>query len=383
MSDRVVVLGAGYAGSVAIRTLERQRPDARLTWISDVDYHLVLHEVHRAIRDPDVSEKITVPIGDVKPASTEFVRGAVVGVDTDERRVEIEGGEDVDYDYLLVALGSDTAFYGIPGLAERALTLNGLDDALAINRAIVEAGEAASRRDPARVIVGGAGLSGIQTTGEVAELRDREGLPVEIALVEALEEVMPGSDPTVQRRVRAMLEERNVDVLTDDPVTEATDEAVHFDERPPMPYDVLVWTGGITGRDALEGATIEDDHERLLADATFRTSDDRVFAVGDAAVVDVDGAVAPPTAQAAWDAASVAARNVVRAIEGRPLDRWSYRDKGTLVSVGEEALAHDVLYVPVGTFGGPAAAFLKKLVAARWIATITSWRRGLAAWDVL
>ena len=383
MSDRVVVLGAGYAGCAAIQTLERELDDADLTWISDVDYHLVRHEVHRAIRDPDVREKITIPVRDLKAPATSFVRGTVVGVDADARRIALDGATDVDYDYLLVALGSDTAFYGIPGMAERAHTLGGLDDALAIHDAVVEGGRAASQRDPARVIVGGAGLSGIQTAGELAELRDREGLPVEIALVEALEEVMPGFAASIQHRVRGMLEARDVEVLTDDPVTEAGPEEIHFDERSPMPYDVLVWTGGITGRDAFERATIENDHQRLVTDATFGTSDDRVFAVGDAAVVDLDGGAAPPTAQAAWDAAPVAASNLVRAMAGRPPKRWTYRDKGTLVSVGEEAVAHGVLYLPVETFGGRAAVFLKKLVAARWIATITSWRRGLAAWDAL
>ena len=383
MSERVVVLGAGYAGSVAIQALERELDDPDLTWVADVDYHLVLHEVHRAIRDPGVREKITVPVSDVKAPATEFVEGAVADVDTSERRVHLEDGSTVEYDYLVVALGSDTAFYGIPGMAERAHTLKSLDDALAIHDAVAEAGRAASRNDPAHVVVGGAGLSGIQTAGEVAELRDEEGLPIEVTLVEALAEVMPGFDSDVQRRVRRLLEARGVDVLTDDPVTEAGPDAIHFDERESMAYDVFVWTGGITGRDALSGTSIENDHERLDADATFCTSDDRVFAVGDAAVVDVDGGAAPPTAQAAWDAASVAATNVARTIEGRPLEEWSYTDKGTLVSVGEDAIAHDVLYLPVETFGGPLAVFLKKLVAARWLATITSWRRGLSAWDAL
>ena len=383
MSERVVVLGAGYAGSVAVQALERELDDHDLVWVADVDYHLVLHEVHRAIRDPAVREKITVPVSDLKAPSTEFVQGAVAGVDAEARRVELADGASVDYDYLVVALGSDTAFYGIPGMADRAHTLKSLDDALAIHEDVVEAGEAASRNDPARVVVGGAGLSGIQTAGEVAELRDVEGLPIEISLVEALEEVMPGFDADVQRRVRRLLRERGVEVFTDDPVTEAGPDAIHFDERDSMPYDVFVWTGGITGRDALSETAVENDHERLNTDRTFRTSDDRVFAVGDAAVVDLDGGAAPPTAQAAWDAASVAAANVARAIDGRPLEEWSYEDKGTLVSVGEDAIAHDVLYVPVGTFGGPAAVFMKKLVAARWLATITSWRRGLSAWDAL
>lgn len=383
MGERVVVLGAGYAGCVAVQTLERELDDADLTWISESDDHLVLHEVHRAIRRPAVREKITVPVDAIRGPETTFRRGRVVGLDVDDRRISLANGEVVDYDYALVALGSDTAFYGIPGMAERAHTLKRLDDALDINEAVRRAAGEATAGDPARVVVGGAGLSGVQAAGELAALRDDGDLPMAVTLVEALPEILPRTGPPLQRRARQLLDDRDVQVLTDDPVTEAGPDRVHFDERAPVPYDVLVWTGGVTGREALEGSAIENDHRRLRTDGTFRTSDDRVFAVGDAAVVGLDGGQAPPTAQAAWEAARVAAENLARTIDGRALGRWSYRDKGTLVSVGEDALAHDVLYSPVETFGGPAAVFLKKLVAARWIATITSWRRGLAAWSAL
>ncbi|MFW5903580.1 MAG: NAD(P)/FAD-dependent oxidoreductase, partial [Halolamina sp.] len=131
---------------------------------------------------------------------------------------------------------------------------------------------------------------------------------------------------------------------------------------------------------------VETEHERVVADSTFATSHDRVFAVGDSAVLDGDGNgnPVPPTAQAAWQAADVAAANVVRRMEGRPLETWTYDDKGTLISVGDEAVAHDVSLFPfVDTFGGAPAEFLKKFVAARWIADVSSWNRARQAWPHL
>jgi NADH dehydrogenase len=97
-----------------------------------------------------------------------------------------------------------------------------------------------------------------------------------------------------------------------------------------------------------------------------------VFALGDAALVEQDEAVVPPTAQAAWQAAEVAGENVARAIRGQPMTEWTYEDKGTLISVGDEAVAHNVVGVrnAVETFGGPVAETLKKSVAARWINTV-------------
>jgi NADH dehydrogenase len=231
--------------------------------------------------------------------------------------------------------------------------------------------------------VGGAGISGVQSAGEIAEYRDIHDAPIEITIVEALAEIMPGRDAALQHRVRRLLDARDIQILTDDPVTEATDEIVHFDEREPIEHDVLVWAGGVTGRDALEGAGVDANHNRVTTDATFRTTDERVFAVGDAAAIEIDGTDVPPTAQAAWDAADVAAANVARAIQGRPLRTWSYRDKGTVLSVGEDAIAHDVMYFPIDTFDSLPARVLKKVIGARWIASVTSPQRAVSAWPVL
>ncbi|MFC7213312.1 NAD(P)/FAD-dependent oxidoreductase [Saliphagus sp. GCM10025334] len=384
MTENVVVLGSGYAGAGAIKSLQSELDEtARLTWISDTDYHLVLHESHRVVRDPSVRADITIPVADIADPRTRFITDTVTGLDTEERVVELADGEDVEYDYVLVALGSSTAYYGIPGLAEHSLTLKSLDDALEINEQITEASRDATRGEPAQVVIGGAGLSGIQTAGEIAAFRDENRAPLEIHLVEALDEIFPGNDPEIQQALRDLLEEAGVRIHTDDPITEAEDGVIHFDEGDPLEYDVFVWTGGITGREALDGTDLENQHNRVEAKANFRTSDERVFAIGDSAIVDQGSQPAPPTAQAAWQAAEVVGENIARAIDNRPLKTWEYDDKGTVVSVGDEAVAHGVKMLPVDTFGGFPAKNLKKLIAARWIADLTSWNRARKAWSVL
>ncbi|WP_232688415.1 NAD(P)/FAD-dependent oxidoreductase [Halobacterium zhouii] len=389
MTTRVVVLGAGYAGAGAIPKLESELgADAELTWISDTDYHLVLHEAHRVIRDPGVAEKITVPTEDIKSPSTTFVQGSVENVDVEERVVELADGEDVEYDYALVGIGSDTATYGIDGMGEHPLTLKSLEDAREIHDKVKEAAREATREDPATVVVGGAGLSGIQSTGEIAEFRDRHNAPIDIYLVEALPEIFPPGDSEIQGALRHRLEDRDIEILTDDPITAANEDSIEFDERDVLDYDVFLWTGGVTGPSELGEVDVDKEHNRLNAESNLQTADDRVFAVGDCAMVEqADDEVAPPTAQAAWQAADVAAENIARAIEGRRLKTWTYEDQGTLISVGETALAHEVqmngFSSPVRTFNGTPAKVLKKGAAARWIAKITSWPTALQSWDAL
>ena len=378
MTDDVVVLGSGYAGTGAVKRLESELDDeADITWVSDVDHHLVLHESHRCIRDPDVREKVTFDVADIKSPSTRFVQGRVTDVDVDERSVTLEDGSTVDYDYLLVGVGSRTAFFGIEGLEEHSLTLKSLQDALDIHEAVTEAAREASRSDPAQVVIGGAGLSGIQSAGEIAEFRDKHRAPIDIHLVEGLDNVFPNNDPVVQAKLRKLLEEKDVEIHTGEFIGEVDDGTVYVGDETELDYDVLLWTGGITGQAPAETADVEKDKRsnRIESASDFRTSDERVFAIGDAAIVeqaDTDRP-APPTAQAAWQAAEVAGDNIARAVRGQPLKEWSYDDKGTLISVGEKAVAHDVKGLPVDTFGGPAARALKKTIAARWIRKVNGF----------
>ncbi|MCL9813838.1 NAD(P)/FAD-dependent oxidoreductase [Natranaeroarchaeum aerophilus] len=384
MTDTVVVLGAGYAGAGAIQQLEEELSGtADIVWISNTDYHLVLHESHRCIRNPEVQESIKIPIEEIKSSGTTFIEDEVVGMDVDDRVIELAESDPVEYDYTLVALGSQTAYYGIPGLEEQSLTLKSLDEALTIHERVKEAAENATRSDPAHVVVGGAGLSGIQTAGEVAEFRDIHNAPIEISLVEALEEIFPSGSDGIQQALREELEDAGVEILTNDPITEADESTIHFDDRDPVEYDVFVWTGGITGRDALESADVEKEHNRVNAESTFETSDERVFAIGDSAIIDQGQMPAPPTAQAAWQAAEVAGKNIARAIENRPLKTWTHKDKGTVISIGEDAVASDVMFMPIETFGSVPAQTLKKFIAARWIADLTSWSRAKEAWSDL
>lgn len=119
-----------------------------------------------------------------------------------------------------------------------------------------------------------------------------------------------------------------------------------------------------------------------------------MFALGDTALVDQDeqatweaivdpdaGNQAPPTAEAAMEAGEVLGENVARKLRGEGLIHWTYTDKGTLVSIGDEAVARGVLGIPINAFGGPAARTLKKAISARWLAKISGPRCVLRTWS--
>ncbi|MFB6179812.1 MAG: NAD(P)/FAD-dependent oxidoreductase [Halorientalis sp.] len=385
MTARILVLGAGYAGSVVVRQLERTLdPDeAEIIWLSEHGSHLVVHEVHRVIRRPALQDVLTIPVEAIKRPETSFERRSVADVHGQERVVESSNGERLAFDYVVDCLGSKTAFYGIDGMRDHALTLKSLDDALAIHSDTMAAAAASSPDDPATVVVGGAGLSGVQCVGELAALRDGESLPIDIHLVEALDEIFPGHDHQFQGALRQRLDDHDVGVSTGDAIVDVADDRLQFDGGDSLEYDVLVWTGGVTGLGKLDDPEIERERGRTTVADTLQTDDERVFVVGDAAIVDLADGPPPPTAQAAWRAADVAAENVVHALRGQPLTDWTYEDWGTFVSVGDDAVAHGVKSVPLNTFSGPVARTLKRAIAARWVAKISSWRRGIRTWLAL
>lgn len=386
MTESVVVLGSGYAGAGAIKSLEESlgdRPGVDITWISNVDHHLVLHEVHRCIRKPSVSDSVAIPIDEIKQPSTRFIQGTVTDLDCEARQITLDDDSEIDYDYCVVGIGSRTAFFGIEGLEEYSYTLKSLDDAFSIHDAIESAAREASRTDPAQIVVGGAGLSGIQSAGEIAEFRDRHRAPLDIHLVEGLDNVFPPGDPEVQGKLTKLLNERDINIMTGEFITEVDEETIYIGEETELPYDVLLWTGGVTGQEAAERMAIDQDERshQLNCSSTFETSDDRVFALGDTALIDqTNGDPAPPTAQAAWQAAEVVGENVRRAMDDQPLATWTYKDKGTVISVGDSAVAHNVIGMPIDTFGGRVAQTLKKGIAAKWITSVAGLRRAMKAW---
>jgi len=385
---RVAVLGAGYAGLTVARRLERTLPQhVELVVVDDTGEHLLKHEIHRAIRHPGVAEDLRIPLDEVVERAT-VRRARVTAVDPEAGVATLDedgdGGDEAEpqelrYDYAAVCLGAETDFYDLPGLAEHATPLSRLAHAREIRERFLEVCD-----EGGRVVVGGAGLSGIQVAGELAELASDEGATgrVEVRLVEKLDDVAPGFPEPFRRAIRDELTERDVRVRTDTAITEATDETIETEDGS-IEYDQLVWTGGIRGPEALG-----DERSRVRADLRLG---DGTFVVGDAArVVDREGEAVPASAQAAIREARVAARNVQHLVEseagGRAgrhagpsafdprLDQLDFEPLAWIVSVGDGAVAQ----VGPAVLRGGAARAAKATAGLGHLTTIGRLREAMA-----
>jgi len=370
----VVVLGAGYAGVALTRRLEsRLPPEVGITLVNESADHVLVHETHRAIRRPAVAEAITVPIRDLLDRA-DLVVDRVIDVDAEAGRAELADGDAIEWDYGAVCLGSETAYYGIEGLREHSTPLKSLDDAATIRDRFLEVVD-----DGGRVVVGGAGLSGVQVAGELAALAREEGAEVpedvEIALVEQLDEVAPNFAPNFSRAVREQLEERGVDVETGTSVGRVFEDRIATDGGD-LRYDQLVWTGGIAGDDAIDG-------DRPVVRADLRLTD-RTFALGDAArAVDTDGEPVPASASAAVREAKTVAENLDRLVDHERstdpdefaprLATYRFEVPGWLVSIGDGAVAQ----LGPTVITGAAARASKAGVGAGYLTSVGAVRNAV------
>jgi NADH dehydrogenase len=337
---RVAVFGAGYAGLTVTRRLERRLPeDVDIVVVDESTTHLLQHELHRVIRRPALAETITVPLAEaLDRADIRQARVTAIDAEASVATLETEDGEEtLEYDAAAVCLGAQTAFYGIPGLREQAIPLKRLDDAERIH-------DRATADETTDVIVGGAGLSGIQAAGELASFSAEAALELDVTLVELADHIAPGFDTTFADALRRELEARDVRIETSATIAEAGTDTVHLEDGRTLPYDLLVWTGGIRGPDALAGERATPESDLAVGEATF--------VVGDAAeVVDQSGTTAPASAQTAVRQARVAATNIQRVVNARRVEdeappedgpqfaTYTYDSPGWVVSVGDGAVA--------------------------------------------
>jgi len=363
---RVAVFGGGYAGLPLVRRLERRLPATdEIVLFDDSPTHTVRHEVHRVIRRPDMAEAITIPFSEILDGARHRQQ-RVTDIDPERQVATLAGGETVTYDAGAITLGIETAFYGLDGVREHATPLRTVDHARQIRADAFEAFEA-----DGRIVVGGAGLSGIQAAGELAALAREEDADATVTLLEQAPKIAPSFPSDLRRGLREELTDRGIEIRTGAGVTRADEATIDLEDGSTVPYDQFVWTGGITGTDAVP--------DRPSVPATLRLSD-RTVALGDAArVTDVDGRLAPATAHTAIRQAPVAAENLAallafdregsRGFEPR-LERYDYDQLGWLVSVGDGAVAK----VGPQLLRGPAAAAVKRSVGAGYLTTIGAVR---------
>lgn len=381
---RIVVLGGGFAGLEFCKHL--RAPGAEVTLVDRRNHHLfqpLLYQVAVAgLSATDIAQPIRSILRDHDEIRVRL--GSVESVDLAARRVLLADATTLDYDYLVVALGGRTGYFGNDEWARHAPGLKTLDDALAIRRRLLLAFEQAENEpDPSRVrelltaVVVGAGPTGVELAGAIAELAKKilrrdfrriDPARARVLLVEGGPRVLPAFPPALSEKARLQLQRLGVEVVAGAMVSSIREnEIVVAPPRPPSPPSdglpapdpapsrtiragVILWAAGVAAAPLTSSLGVPLDRAgRINVQPDLCVpGHPEVFALGDiASVVRPGGAPVPGVAPAAMQMGRHAARVVSAEIRGnrrpgeggRPV--FVYRDKGNLATIGRAAgVAH-------------------------------------------
>src|SRR5215218_5793520 len=375
-SPHVVVVGAGFAGLAAVRTLAKVKPPVRVTLLEQHNYHLfqpLLYQLATGLVQPaDIAHPVR---GIVRRYRRTSVRMATVsGVDLDAKQVLTEEGGAFGYDYLILAAGATTATFGIPGVEEHCFPLKSMPDALRLRAHLLRQFELAEN-DPAEVdrgaltvVVVGGGPTGVEMAGALHELfkhvlvhdfPDLDMRQARVVLLEAMDHLLAPFHPSSRQHALETLVKRGVEVRLSSAMERATPDEVVLKDGTVIPTRTLIWGAGVRAHPLADVLGLEQTRGgRILVDDDLSVPGrPEVFVVGDlAGAGDGKGGLLPQVAQPAIQEARHAAQNIQRTLNGEPRTPFAYKDKGTMATIGRNAA---VTELPSGArFKGPLAWYM-------------------------
>ena len=370
--QRIVVVGGGAGGLELVTRLGDQlgrEGKAHVTLVDREATHIwkpLLHEVAAGSMDPHAHQ--LEYIAQARWHHFEFQQGEMLDLDrlnktltvsalTDEAGQVILPERQVPYDTLVLAIGSVTNFFGVPGAAEHAMAIDTVGQAEHVRRRILAACMRAQARHAEAdgeelqkvdlVIIGG-GATGVELAAELrntAQVLAAYGLhklnprrDIRITLIEAGPRILPPLPERIAKDTSRLLAELDVMVMTGDPVTEVRMDRVRTKSGRELPSDLTVWAGGIKVPAVLGRVGLPTNPlGQVIVSPTLQTiTDPDIFALGDCASCPwpATGKSVPPRAQAAHQQASLLVGSMKRRLQGRSLPTFTYRDHGSLISLG-------------------------------------------------
>ena len=367
---RIVIVGGGAGGlelATKIGNTLGKRKQAEITLVDKSPTHVwkpLLHQI--AAGTSGLLEHELEYLAQAHWHHFRFLLGEMVALKraekqiqlapiVDDRGIEISAARKLQYDTLVLCVGSLANDFGTPGAKEHAIALESQYDAAKFHRRLINAFIRAHSRSPMishklDIAIIGAGATGVElaaelhyTTRQLAAYGLDQVMPdrdVRLTLIEAASRVLPALPERLSAATLTQLEKLNVHVLTGDPVVRVSSDGVDTKGGRHVPADLVVWAAGIKAPDFLadiDGLETTRNNQVIVKQTLQTTGDDNIFAFGDCAACPwpEKGGNVPPRAQAAHQQAALMVENLKRRISGVTLKNYRYRDFGSLVSLGE------------------------------------------------
>lgn len=350
----VVIVGAGFSGIHAAKALRDAQ--VKMILLDRNNYHLfqpLLYQVATAGLSPS---EIAYPVRAIfrRQKNLEFRLAEVLDVDLDEKVVHTSNGF-VSYDYLILAVGGESSYYGLDSIAKNGFDLKDLEDAMILRNHILRMFEWASQEENPQVlralntfVVVGGGPTGVEFAGALSELirlalsKDYPGMDfkdVRVILLEAMDRLLAGFPEGLARSAAITLQKKQVEIRFGAEVINFDGRQVRLRGGEVIPAFTLIWAAGVRSEKLMDKLGLEQKSQgRVVVEQTLQIpGHPEAFVVGDSAYLEADGQPLPMMAPVAIQQGKTAAGNIERLISGQTLQAFDYRDPGSLATIGRNA----------------------------------------------
>ncbi len=345
----IVVLGAGVAGIRFILDFEpkiKNLEDVKITLVDQFDYHQYIHKIHEVAGGRSEPKDIAIPIKWlIGNKRIKFIQAKVESIDIKKKRIDTDKGA-IRCDILVIALGSQTCYYGIKGLEKNSLGLKSIEEAYRIRKRVEEIfASAKDKKKHITFIIGGGGFTGIELAGEFVEwfprLAEKYGIGSQdfrIIIVEALDTILPNWDSKVIEYSMKILRRKGVELMLGRPIVEANEKSVILKNGERIGGDLLVWAGGIEGGLACPDLEYGKSRRVLIRDICEAINAHNVYVIGDLSYIcDIsNNEPLSPSAHLAMEQSSFLAKKLCARLVGKPNKEYVPKHVGEVVSIGQE-----------------------------------------------
>jgi NADH dehydrogenase len=342
---RVVILGAGFGGLTAAKALSK---DADVTVVDRHNFQTFLPLLYQVATAGLAADHVAHPVrGALRKSGVKFRMGSPISVDHKNKSVKLDSSEVLEFDHLIVALGSATADFGVAGVTEHALGMKSVHEAIGIRAEVMRRFEDLCRfEDQTRLslsVVGG-GPTGVEMAGALAELKrgplknDEANAAehIDIYLIEAGPRILPMFSEKLSARAKKDLEKLGVQVLLNTAVQEVKPRQILVKGAAAIPSEVTIWAAGVKGEPTGGLLNLPLEGTRISVAQNLQVNHyPHIWAIGDiSSAKGADGGFLPMVAPVAMQQGRWVAKQIMRAARGEDLQDFKYLDKGSMATIG-------------------------------------------------
>jgi NADH dehydrogenase len=348
-----VILGGGFGGLTAARALTKI---ADITVVDRHNFQTFLPLLYQVSTAGLAADHVAYPIrGALRKTGAKFRMASPISIDHKNKQVKLDSSELLDFDHLIIALGSTTSDFGIPGVNEFALGMKSVHEALTIRAEVMRRFEDLCRfEDDTRFTISviGGGPTGVEMAGALAELvrgplksdQKHAAAHIDVQLIEAGDRLLPPFSPSLSARTKKDLEKLGVKVMLNSAVKALAHREVVLKDGTTLPSEITVWAAGVQGSPAMQQLNLPVVGNRLAVDPSLQVKNyPNIWALGDiAGALGKDGRPLPMVAPVAIQQGKFIAKQIERITKQKPLKAFSYLDKGSMATIGRNKAVVEV-----------------------------------------